>query len=1309
MQTIHKQIIGKNRYNINRFSVKEYFMYKSCFTYSKFTLVIGISMLLLGLTSEIVKSQHTSKDWYTGSWTTPATWDPTWATPITTGIAEDITIYGYISYTGDISFGGSGGDLIINDTLIINGNLSLGNNNNIIINNGGMLIVKGNLSVDNKVDIAANAYIVVTGNFTKIGAEGWGSFTSDDTPSKVFIGGTISVPGDWASTGSTDVLNCSLSTEYTSSGCNYGNSTDLIVDPINDFLQTTCTTFPSVTTNPSNSSICEGNNTSFTITATGGSAYQWQVNTGSGFNNIVNNTVYSNATTITLNITAASVSINGYQYRCVVRTSGGCLTNSNSATLTVNAYPAAPTLSAVTQPTCAVSTGSFTITNYNGSYTYAATPSTGVTITTNTVTAPQGSYTLKATLGSCTSSSSISVTINSQPATPVITVGTLTNPTTCGGNGSIVLNFTNVPNGSYTVSYTSGSFSGVAVSGGTATISAPSGTYNNLQITANTCTSATGVNASLSDPVKPTAPVVGTITQPTCVTATGGVVLSGLPGSGTWTLTRTPGPGTVTGTGTSTTITGLTANTYTYTVTDGITGCVSLSSGNITINSQPSTPVIPILSAVTQPTCAVATGSFTITNYNASYTYAATPSAGVTISGNTVTAPPGSYTITSTLGSCTSMPSASVTLNVNPSTPAAPVVGTITHPTCTVATGNVVLNGLPVGNWTLNPGAITGNSVSTTISLLAAGTYNFTVIDESGCTSAISADITINAQPVTPFISVTDPDAVCSPLTVDLTAPEVTSGSTLGLTLTYWIDAAATSAYSTPSSATSGTYYIKGTNGEGCYDIKPVVVNISPLMSLTNSVTNILCAGTATGTINITVSGGTAPYSYLWTGSGVNISSEDQSGLAAGSYSVVVTDALNCSSSLLNLSLAEPQLLSGKIDSQSDVTVYGGNDGSVTLSGTGGTTPYQYRSGAGAFQSAATFVNLSAGSYIFTVQDINLCSSDISITISQPVSNLTGSIISQTDITCFGASTGIITVAGSGGTAPYEYRLEASAFQGSGTFGSLTAGTYSITVRDATLSTFDMTCTIIQPVSSVSTSASALTNVLCNGGSSGTVTISGNGGTSPYQYRLGSGSFQASGTFTSLAAGNYIFTIQDINLCESNVTIIISEPEIMKVTYTSEDATCRDVADGKAILNISGGTEPYSALWSDGANSVQRSDLLQGTYKVIVTDINGCSVSADVTIGFSNLSTCLAIQEIITPNNDGYYDTWKIRNIDMFPNAEVQVFNRWGKMVFKTKNIPANEWDGTSDGKLLPTDSYHYILYLNDGSDPIRGVITIIR
>jgi hypothetical protein len=141
----------------------------------------------------------------------------------------------------------------------------------------------------------------------------------------------------------------------------------------------------------------------------------------------------------------------------------------------------------------------------------------------------------------------------------------LTHPT-CGVNGSIVLNFTGVADGTYTITYGSGSFSGVSVASGTATISAPAGTYNNLQITTGGCTSASGINVTLTGPVTPSAPVIGTITQPTCSVATGTVALSGLPASGAWTLTATGGA-TLTGSGTTAAFTGLSQGTYTFTVT----------------------------------------------------------------------------------------------------------------------------------------------------------------------------------------------------------------------------------------------------------------------------------------------------------------------------------------------------------------------------------------------------------------------------------------------------------------------------------------------------------------------------------------------------------------------------------------------------------------------------------------------------------------------------------------------------------------------------------------------------------------------
>ncbi|MGA2407183.1 MAG: gliding motility-associated C-terminal domain-containing protein [Bacteroidales bacterium] len=451
-----------------------------------------------------------------------------------------------------------------------------------------------------------------------------------------------------------------------------------------------------------------------------------------------------------------------------------------------------------------------------------------ITVTTNVVSgshcsAAKATYTL---------------TVNAIPSAPV--VGAITQPTCSAPTGSVVLS--GLPGtGTWTLIRSPG---GVITTGTGTSITITglaAGTYTYTVTNATGCISVASANVVINaSSSAPAAPVVGTITRPTCIVSTGSVLMTGLPSTGTWTLIRTPGGVTTTGSGTSITISNLSEGTYTYTVTNSA-GCISPSSGNVVIPAQPATPSSPTVGTITPPTCTLSTGSVILNGLPSTGTWTLTRYPGTVTSSGTGTSTTisglssGTYNFTvADAAGCLSAPSANILIPAQPANPTAPTVGTIIQPTCTLSTGTVVLSGLPASDtWTLirYPDGIltTGSVTSITISGLTPGTYTYKVINSAGCTSGTSSDIVISAWPDTPTVIITNPAALCSPLKADLTAAAVTNGSTPGLTFTYWTDATATVAYTTPSAADSGTYYIKGTTSSGCSDTKPVTVTINPL------------------------------------------------------------------------------------------------------------------------------------------------------------------------------------------------------------------------------------------------------------------------------------------------------------------------------------------------------------------------------------------------------------------------------------------------------------------------------------------------
>jgi gliding motility-associated-like protein len=435
-----------------------------------------------------------------------------------------------------------------------------------------------------------------------------------------------------------------------------------------------------------------------------------------------------------------------------------------------------------------------------------------------------------------------------------------------------------------------------------------------------------------------------------------------------------------------------------------------------------------------------------------------------------------------------------------------------------------------------------------------------------------------------------------------------------------------------------------------------------PLTASTTQV-NVLCNGNTTGSIDLTVTGGTGPYTYSWNTTPVQ-TTQDLSNLGAGSYTATITDDNGCSTTA-SVTITEPTQLNATLDGQTNITCYGGNNGSVVITPTGGVGPYTI---------SPSQNNLIAGAYTFTVTDENGCQVSVPATITQPASNLNVSIATQNNVSCNGLNDGSVILSISGGSAPYTTSpsttnlspgaytftvtddngcsatvsttitepliLVAQAsntpitasggtstvtvtasggtgpYTGTGTY-NVQAGTYTYTVTDFNGCSDVVTITVTEPLPL--TASSIATAILCNGGTS-QITVSGNGGTAPYS---------GTGTFT-VSVGTYTYTVTDFYGNTSNTTITVSEPALLTASSSSTAILCNG---NTSIVTIgaTGGTQPYS-----GTGSFSE---LAGLYLYLVTDANGCSSQTSISITQpSPIATSATVVDIYCLNGTGSID-----------------------------------------------------------------------
>ncbi|KAF2341926.1 MBG domain-containing protein [Flavobacterium tistrianum] len=949
---------------------------------------------------------------------------------------------------------------------------------------------------------------------------------------------------------------------------------------------------PSITAQPSASSVCQGANTTFTANASNATGYQWQVDKGdgAGFVDITNGAPYSGATNATLTITGATVAMNGYSYRVVA--SGTCTppATSNSASLTVNSAPAI-TSNPSSVSICSGGNTTFSVTASNataykwqvdngqgGGFVDVANslPYSGITTSTLTITgapATFNGYKYRAIAsGTCTpaaTSSNATLTVNHisiiMSKADVACFGDTTGQATATPSGGT---------GNYTYSWSNGA--------DTATITGlVAGTYTVTVTDENLCSNT--ANVTVGQPLAPLTLTKGTVSNTSCYGGANGtaqVIASG--GTPNYTYSWNTNP-----IQTTPTASGLSAGTYTVTVKDA-NQCVKTL--NVTISEPSALIITPSQNDVSCNGGSNGSATISVTGGTGAYTYNwSTGSHNTTINGLMA----GNYTVTVIdENNCQDSHTFEITQP--------PVL------TATQSQTDVLCNGGATGTATVTPSGGAGNYTyvwspsggsAATATGLPADTYNCKITDKNGC--SITKTFIIG-EPSVLDATISPTNATCS---TGGEAEVIPSGGVGNFTY-LWTPGNATTRVITNLSP--GNYSCKITDGNGCSITRNVTINTTNTLVANTDQTDVLCSGGNTGSASVFPSGAAGPFTYEWT---PNVGSTDTvNNLTAGNYSVKIIASNGCSI-IKNFTINEPSAIVITPGAKTNVTCNGGNNGSASVSVVGGTGGYTYSWDTTPAQSTATATGLKAGTYTVTVTDANSCSKTQSITITEPDALI--ATTSQTDVSCNGGSNGTATVNVTGGTGLYTYSWSPSGGTAA-TASGLAAGTYTVTVKDANLCQTTASLTITEP--SALTATIAKTDVLCNQASNGTATVTPSGGTGTYTYSW-SPSGGTAATATGLSPNTYTVTVTDENGCSVTESVQITEPTVLSATDTHTNVSCNGGNNGTASVVVTGGTGAYTYSWSpSGGNAATATGLTAGIYSVTVTDENSCSTTNTITI-----------------------------------------------------------------------------------------------
>lgn len=593
------------------------------------------------------------------------------------------------------------------------------------------------------------------------------------------------------------------------------------------------------------------------------------------------------------------------------------------------------------------------------------------------------------------------------------------------------------------------------------------------------------------------------------------------------------------------------------------------------------------------------------------------------------------------------------------------------------------------------PGFVTivqGSPITSNLSNIGPGSYTITVTDANGCSETSVVNF-VEPSPLVVEFSANDMQCAgqCNGQ-VEWNASGGTGPYTLSVTN-------ANGTTQNPNALCAGTYTATVTDANGCVASEILIVNEPDPITFELASSNVSCNGENDGEICIVVTeGGTGliqwqiasppsestPYGTVGCFSGLN----------PDTYVVNFQDSAGCLVTQGGIVITEPSELIINVTS-SNVSCNGLNDGSITVSSTGGSGLVTLVSPE-ATGLPATLNDLAPGIYNLQIEDESGCIATLNITITEPAL-LTVAVTATSDISCGGDCDGSVTLQIAGGTQPTTVFLNGVPSETTG----ICAGDYNLVVEDANGCEANATFSIVQP-----DPISFLINVnpvTCTGMNDGTVNIFPIGGVGQIDWEI-----VEDVDPNNLFEGTYSVFGEDATGCTADTIFTVTATIItdMQVTVFTSPVTCWEESDGTATAAVTGGTFPITYQWNDPNNQTTATavGLPDDVYSVTVTDAIGCNLSflaeVEPTIG------CFFIATAITPNGDGANDDWVIGGLEYFPNSLVQVYNRWGQLLFESRGY-ATRWDAQWNGRRVPIADYYFVITYDEAREPITGTVTV--